>query len=49
MVEKQIEIWTTKKVYELLDEINTLEMNYKKNSGISNNLIFNFILNTSNN
>ena len=49
MVERQIEIWSTKKIYELLDEINTLEISYKKNSSISNNLIFDFILNTSNN
>ena len=49
IVQKQIETWSIKKVYDLLEEVNHIEMNYKKNSELSNNLIFDLILNTSNN
>ena len=48
IVEKQVEIWPTNKIFELLDHVNILEISYKKNSNLSNNLIFDFILNTSN-
>ena len=49
IVQKQVEIWSIDKVYELLDEVNNLEADFKKNSYMSNNLIFDLILNTSNN
>ena len=48
IVQKQIEIWPTEKVYNLFDEITKLEINFKKNYDLSNNIIFDFILNTSN-
>ena len=48
IVQKQMEIWPTEKVYNLFDEITKLEINFKKNYNPSNNLIFDFILNTSN-
>jgi len=48
IVQKQIEIWSTKEVYKLLDKANDLELKFKKNSSFSNNLVFDFILNTSN-
>ena len=49
IVHKQMEIWSLKKVYELLDATVNLEINYKKNSNLSNNLVFDLIINTSNN
>ena len=49
IVHKQMEIWSIKKVYELLDATVNLEINYKKNSNLSNNLVFDLIINTSNN
>ncbi len=48
IVQKQMEIWPTEKVYNLFDEITKLEINFKKNYDLSNNIIFDFILNTSN-
>tara|TARA_B100000700_G_scaffold331712_1_gene467410 strand:+ start:6353 stop:7339 length:987 start_codon:yes stop_codon:yes gene_type:complete len=49
IVQKHIEIWPIDKVYALINEVNNLEIKYKKNSQFSNNLIFDLILNTSNN
>ena len=49
VVQKQVEIWSTDKVYDLLDEVNNMEINLKKNSGLTNNIVFDLILNTSNN
>lgn len=46
---KQVEIWSMQDVYKLLEEINSLEITFKTNSNLSNNLIFDKILNTSNN
>ena len=48
IVQKQMEIWSSKNIYNLLDEITKLEINFKKNYDLSNNIIFDFILNTSN-
>ena len=48
IVEKQVEIWPTNKIFELLENVNNLEISYKKNSNLSNNLVFDLILNTSN-
>ena len=48
IVEKQVEIWTINSVYELIDEVNNLEIYFKKHSSLSNNLVFDLILNTSN-
>tara|TARA_Y100000590_G_scaffold159731_1_gene183239 strand:+ start:1858 stop:2853 length:996 start_codon:yes stop_codon:yes gene_type:complete len=48
IVQRQMETWPTKKVYNLFDEITKLEINFKKNYDLSNNIIFDFILNTSN-
>jgi len=49
IVQKQVEIWSIDQIYQLLDEVNNLEADFKKNSHMSNNLIFDLILNTSNN
>ena len=49
IVQKQVEIWSIDQIYQLLDEVNNLEADFKKNSYMSNNLIFDLILNTSNN
>ena len=48
MVKKQVEIWTFDNICVLLDDVNQMEINYKQNSNLSNNLIFDLILNTSN-
>ncbi len=48
IVEKQVEIWPTNKIFELLENVNNLEISYKQNSNLSNNLVFDLILNTSN-
>ena len=48
IVKKQVEIWTLKEIYNLLEEITALEINLKKNYEFSNNLIFDVILSTSN-
>ena len=47
LVKKQIEIWTLDKTYKLIKEINDIELNVKKNSINSLNILFDFILNTS--
>ena len=49
IVIKQIESWSAQDIYKLIDEVNALEINYKKNSNLSNNLVFDLILNTSSN
>ena len=49
LVQKQVEIWSIEKVYQLIDEINTLEIYFKKHSNLTNNIILDFLLNTSNN
>tara|TARA_Y100000590_G_scaffold3631_1_gene4809 strand:- start:10198 stop:11193 length:996 start_codon:yes stop_codon:yes gene_type:complete len=49
IVQKQMEIWTIEKIYILIEELNKLELNFKKNYELSNNLIFDLILNTSKN
>ncbi len=48
IVHRQVENWSIKKIYDLLDEVNELEINFKKNSNLSNNLIFDLIINTAN-
>ena len=48
IVQRQIETWSIKKIYELLEKVSYLELNLKKNSSLSNNLVFDLILNTSN-
>ena len=47
LVVKQMEIWTSEKIYNLIEEVNYLEIKFKKNYELSNNLIFDLILNTS--
>ena len=47
IVIKQIESWSAQDIYKLIDKVNALEINYKKNSNLSNNLVFDLILNTS--
>ena len=47
LVKKQIKIWTLDKTYKLINEINDIELNIKKNSINSLNILSDFILNTS--
>ena len=47
VVKKQIEIWTLDKTYKLIKEINNIELNIKKNSINSLNILSDFILRTS--
>tara|TARA_B100001057_G_scaffold140861_1_gene140576 strand:+ start:3245 stop:4231 length:987 start_codon:yes stop_codon:yes gene_type:complete len=47
LVRNQIKIWTLDKTYKLIEEINKVELNIKKNSINSLNILFDFILNTS--
>tara|TARA_Y100001970_G_scaffold237377_1_gene297815 strand:- start:18814 stop:19809 length:996 start_codon:yes stop_codon:yes gene_type:complete len=47
IVYKQISSWSSNEIYKMLNDINMLELKFKKNYEISNNLIFDFILNTS--
>ena len=47
LVKNQIKIWTLDKTYKLIEEINKVELNIKKNSINSLNILFDFILNTS--
>ena len=49
MIKKQIKIWTLDKTYKLIKEINNIELNIKKNSINSLNILSDFILNTSKN
>ena len=48
LVKKQIKIWTLNRTYKLIEEINRIELNIKKNSVNSLNILFDFILDTSN-
>ena len=47
LVKKQIKNWTLDKTYKLIKEINDIELNIKKNSINSLNILSDFILNTS--
>ena len=47
LVKKQIKIWTLEKTYNLIKEINEIELNIKKNSINSLNILSDFILSTS--
>jgi len=47
LVKKQIKIWTLDKTYKLIKEINDIELNIKKNSINSLNILSDFILNIS--
>ena len=49
IVERQMNTWTSEKVHELLYNVNKIELMQKKNSGLSNNVIFDLLLETSNN
>lgn len=46
LVESQIKIWTLDRTYKLIEEINKVELNIKKNSINSLNILFDFILST---
>jgi len=47
LVKQQIKNWSLNKTYELIDEINKIELDIKKNSLNSINILLDFILNTS--
>lgn len=47
LVKQQINNWSLEKTYKLIDEISKIELNIKKNSLNSLNILFDFILNTS--
>ena len=47
LVKNQIKIWTLDRTHRLIEEINKVELNIKKNSINSLNILFDFILNTS--
>ena len=47
LVKQQIKNWSLNKTYELIDEINKIELDIKKNSSNSINILLDFILNTS--
>ena len=47
LVKQQIKNWSLSKTYELIDEINKIELDIKKNSLNSINILLDFILNTS--
>tara|TARA_B100001063_G_scaffold245179_1_gene280065 strand:+ start:406 stop:1395 length:990 start_codon:yes stop_codon:yes gene_type:complete len=47
LVEQQLKYWSVDKTYELISDINKIEMNIKKNSFNSLNILNDFILNTS--
>ncbi len=47
IVKKQMELWSIEKIYSLLEKLNKLEIKFKKSSDLSNNLIFDLLLNTS--
>ena len=46
LVENQIKIWTLDRTYNLIEEINKVELNIKKNLINSRNILFDFILST---
>ena len=47
LVKQQIKGWSLDKTYNLMNEINKTELDIKKNSLNSLNILFNFILNTT--
>ena len=47
LVKQQLKNWSLERTYKLIDEINKIELNIKKNSINSLNILFDFILNTS--
>ena len=47
LVKNQIKNWTLDKTHKLIEEIDKVELNIKKNSINSLNILFDFILNTS--
>ena len=47
LIRQQIKYWSVEKTYELIKEINEIELNVKKNSLNSLNILFDFILNTT--
>ena len=49
IVQKQMEFWTLERIYILIEDLNTLELKFKRNYELSNNLIFDIIINTSKN
>ena len=49
IVQKQMQFWTLERIYILIEELNTLELKFKRNYELSNNLIFDLIINTSKN
>jgi len=49
IVMKQIKNWSMDDIYQMLDNITKLELDFKKNYEFSNNLIFDFILSASKN
>ena len=46
LVKNQIKIWTLDRTYKLIENINKVELNIKKNSINSLNILFDFILST---
>ena len=46
-MKNQIKNWTLDKTHKLIEEIDKVELNIKKNSINSLNILFDFILNTS--
>ena len=49
VIKQQIKNWSLEKTYKLIDEINRVELNIKRNSYNSLNILSDFILNTSKN
>ena len=47
LIKSQIKIWTLDNTYKLMEEINKVELNIKKNSTNALDILFDFILNTS--
>ena len=47
LIKLQVKNWSLDKTYNLINEISTIELNIKKNSLNSLNILFDFILNTS--
>ena len=48
IAQQQMKNWSYDEVYQMLSEINAIEINYKKNYELSHNLIFDFIFSKSN-
>ena len=47
IVKEQINSWSKKDISILIEEVHKLEIEFKKNSNLSNNLIYDFMLNTT--